>query len=416
MTSRLFDGRPLDITLHVLRYLNPRDVIILRRVNRAHYSLFTSEVICRTALRIFFGEPWHSSSRPDEANVQAEGCTPQTRLLFDQVCRRRDNQRRGNFTRFYKLEPPFKSHSRAQCFGTDALGNAVLLIGSKQRSVAEQWGSFMVYWLEGDDTQRETVLHVYVDFENKLVRVLAERITITQPQNASQSAQSQGERNACNLEHLSTDMTATPTDVLIARHGKIAVCASQHYIKPTILAVLDLAELRNRSVPSSAENLDSFPLQYVWEPQELFLKGLGHRSVKLESYVPPIWQLDSAHMQPLDVNAHYVVYKNLGWFQSPDPSSRDLLASEQVVVLPLLDSIATLQQAQIHNLGPWGSHVQQLPGVSWTKTSKVPRGSALTAACSVQFTAFTWSSISPAHDDCQYPAVWDALPLKHATQ
>ncbi|KAF8460764.1 hypothetical protein BDZ91DRAFT_766102 [Kalaharituber pfeilii] len=359
--AQLFDRLPLEITLHILCFLNPRDIVTLRRVNKAHHSLFISDLICRTALRIFFGQLWPSGPHSEQVHVQTNPSS--ARLLFDQIIHRCDNQRRGHFTKFHQLELQHsQTEIRRRRFGTDASGNAVLVTGHAVPSGdMESRGSFTVHWLEGGETLRDSMLRVYLDCENRVIRVLADHVTVTQAHQPDASkCPSEKEASTTRGFPHSTSSTA----VLAAQCGKIVV---REYLpgECTRLAVLDLEELRARSISSDLEHEDfPFPLQYVWDPEELFLKNSANQPSIFKKYLPPGFFEHRSHLQSVDVNAYYILYKDICMVENPDKSSRGCVVSEEVVVLPISASVTTVSKTLV-DLRLWTSCAQRLSGITW---------------------------------------------------
>ncbi|KAF8466739.1 hypothetical protein BDZ91DRAFT_724911 [Kalaharituber pfeilii] len=308
---QLFSNLPLDIVIHVVPYLNPRDFVILRRVNKAHHELFTSETLCKIALRAFFDEPWLHRNHQGDAN---------NRSTFDNMSRVRDNVRRGKFSSFENID-----HVRRPYFtsviGTDEDGNHIFVV------VPEDDSSLHIYWLDGTDIQRMNVLRVFVDFSSRVVR-------------------SQFAKSTCNLNQRNRSKTMIPAyddvrNILAVQSGKIVIglrIMVSSVIYRAFFAVIDLAEVVKHASPAEASELPSPTPLNVWRPDELLPENVRVRVNNHENvYFPPGSEEQYAHaMQQISVNRHYVVYKDVIRIRAPD-----FQTSEHIVLLPLGDSVPT---------------------------------------------------------------------------
>ncbi|KAF8462309.1 hypothetical protein BDZ91DRAFT_734961 [Kalaharituber pfeilii] len=99
MTSRaqLFIALPLDITLIIIPFLAPNEIVALRLVNRSHHAIFTSEPVCKVSVRVWFGHEPTTSSLEDEGQISF-------RKLFDTIYLRRERFRRGRPTSLSEIQ------------------------------------------------------------------------------------------------------------------------------------------------------------------------------------------------------------------------------------------------------------------------------------------------------------------------
>ncbi|KAF8475103.1 hypothetical protein BDZ91DRAFT_845262 [Kalaharituber pfeilii] len=95
--SQLFTALPLDITLLIIPFFTPYEIVALRLVNRAHHAIFTSEPVCKVAVHVCFGREPPTVSQQEEGDINF-------RRLFDTLCVRRERFRRGRPTRLSTIQ------------------------------------------------------------------------------------------------------------------------------------------------------------------------------------------------------------------------------------------------------------------------------------------------------------------------
>ncbi|KAF8464273.1 hypothetical protein BDZ91DRAFT_822522 [Kalaharituber pfeilii] len=293
---QLFANLPMDITVYALRYLTPWDFVLLRCVNKAHRDIFSSESICRIALRELFDCPWpHTMNNDGNA-----------RVMFDAVCRRRDNLRRGHFTSFREIR-----QTVASLVGTDSCGNHVLIA----RADGDQTviGSLQVHWLEGDDVQLNTILRVFVNIDAGEVCALREQ-AVTPNLSASGASYSN-----CNKTGEKIGIPACMLEPLSAEDGKIVVSGIMWHAfrndlpnPARIFIVLDIDDLvANGSSALFASLPSPIPTQHLWIPEMVFRNSTNLVSPSIQNpYRTPEFSEYSYNTgdPTVVVNRHYVLY------------------------------------------------------------------------------------------------------------
>ncbi|KAF8459660.1 hypothetical protein BDZ91DRAFT_851976, partial [Kalaharituber pfeilii] len=339
---QLYANLPLDIVVYAVRFLNPRDFVILRRINRAHRDIFCSEHLCRVALRAFFGRSW---AGPTTQHVSA-------RVTFDNTCRQRDNLRQGNWSRFEVAERG--SEDCRSLIGTDKVGNHVLVVSCWKQKIN---GSFQVHWLEGDDIQRNTELRVFVDLKRKVMRCQA---IISAKGSSSPTSASTITGDVQSRHGQRRKIPASYLHPLEVQCGKIVVTGvlPMDDTVRDVYAVIDLGDITENASQLPCDNLPTpIPLEHVWIPELLLNNSL---MIPVTYFAPGTEMSGIIESSTVGVNEHYVVYKDLFQVRRMEGSRERSEGREHIVVLPLGGSIPLSQKSQ-----PWSLLAQRAVHAAW---------------------------------------------------
>ncbi|KAI5811186.1 hypothetical protein DFH27DRAFT_605296 [Peziza echinospora] len=105
--SGLFSDVPIEVIFRVLSELNPSDLINLRLVDKTHYQIFTLDIVCREAIKVFYRDcrELRMLDKNENKSRKFDLGDDAGRILFDKIYRRRTRFLSSCPTKVVKIGP-----------------------------------------------------------------------------------------------------------------------------------------------------------------------------------------------------------------------------------------------------------------------------------------------------------------------